>query len=88
MDENSAILYPYIQKTNLFYTADMFYPKYRGISQGRKRGGTDPDSQTERKRSVRWVLKKGQHLKHIIESWSKGQGEPDAFILRITDVTC
>ena len=23
----------YIQKTNLFYTADMFYPKYRGISQ-------------------------------------------------------
>ena len=50
--------------------------------------GTDPDSQTARISSVRWVLRKGQRLKHIIESWSRGQGEPDAFILRITDVTC
>ena len=40
--------------------------------------GTDPDSQAVCKISVRWVLWKGQRLKHISESWSKRQGEPDA----------
>ena len=36
--------------------------------------GTDPDRQTVCKISVRWVLGKGQHLKHISESWSKERG--------------
>ena len=29
-----------------------------------------------------------QRLQQIIESWSRGQGEPDAFILRIIVITC
>ena len=43
--------------------------------------GTVHVSQAVRMSSVKHVLRYGQRLKHMIEVWSNGQGEPDAFVL-------
>ena len=34
------------------------------------------------------MRRKGHRLKQIIDSWSRGQGEPDAFIFLITFEIC
>jgi len=41
-----------------------------------------------RQTSYRWDLRYGKRWKGIIEMWSKGRGEPEALILRMTLVIC